>query len=358
MDSVEHFSQTYAEARARFVDAARDAGAVLTHHPHPLTGPQGELLATEVARLGDPEARRLLWVGSGTHGIEGYCGSGCQTALLRSGRLAELPPGVGVLLVHAHNPHGFAWGRRVTEDNVDLNRNFVTFEARPAAPAYAEVHPHLVPADWTGPARTVAEAALADYAERHGALALQAAITGGQWSHPDGLFYGGQGPTWSHRTLKRVLAEHAADAERLTLIDIHSGLGPTGHGEIIFPGPPGPEFEAARRAFGPTVTCPAAGTSTSAVVQGMVFDGFKQAVPRAAHVSVALEFGTVPLPTMIEALRGDHWAHDRGRLDSDLGEALKARIRGAFYVETPAWKRQVSAQCAALVQQAIADLAR
>jgi hypothetical protein len=62
---------------------------------------------------------------SATHGIEGFCGSGAQTAWYATGAWREIPPDVAQLHLHAVNPHGFAWLRRVNEDNVDLNRNFV-----------------------------------------------------------------------------------------------------------------------------------------------------------------------------------------------------------------------------------------
>ena len=57
-------AQDYTEARGRFLDAARAAGARVEHHDHPLTGPGGEALATDVAidrcaRRADPAARDL-----------------------------------------------------------------------------------------------------------------------------------------------------------------------------------------------------------------------------------------------------------------------------------------------------------
>ncbi|PKQ03721.1 MAG: DUF2817 domain-containing protein, partial [Alphaproteobacteria bacterium HGW-Alphaproteobacteria-12] len=69
-----HFSQSYAEARNRFLAAAKDADVHVNHHLHPLKGPAGETLAMDVARLGPADASRILAIGSGTHGVEGYCG--------------------------------------------------------------------------------------------------------------------------------------------------------------------------------------------------------------------------------------------------------------------------------------------
>ena len=79
--------------------------------------------------MGADDAQALLIVSSGCHGIEGYCGSGLQVALLRDGalRARARDAGVALLLVHAMNPWGFSHGRRVTFENVDLNRNFVDF---------------------------------------------------------------------------------------------------------------------------------------------------------------------------------------------------------------------------------------
>ena len=51
------------------------------------------------------------------------------------------------VLLHALNPYGFAWLRRVNEHNVDLNRNFLLpGEAYRGSPAgYAALDPLLNP---------------------------------------------------------------------------------------------------------------------------------------------------------------------------------------------------------------------
>jgi len=131
------FSTTYAEARDKFLSAARAAGASLVAHIHPETGPDGGELATDCAWIGPEAARSVLLLVSGTHGIEGFCGSGAQIDWLNRGEAAQLGPDRAALLVHALNPYGFAWARRVTHENVDLNRNFVDFAVpRPANPDY------------------------------------------------------------------------------------------------------------------------------------------------------------------------------------------------------------------------------
>jgi hypothetical protein len=83
----------------------------------------------------------VLWINSATHGVEGFCGSGVQIGMMARGWHRRLPDNVALLLTHAINPHGFAWVRRVTEDNVDLNRKFTPpGVAAPVNAGYAEIH--------------------------------------------------------------------------------------------------------------------------------------------------------------------------------------------------------------------------
>jgi Protein of unknown function (DUF2817)/Multicopper oxidase len=138
---------------------------------------------------------------------------------------------VTVLLVHAVNPYGFSNIRRVTEDDVDLNRNFQDFsKPLPENPRYSDIHDALVPSDWDGPARAKAETALKGWRDANGGMpAYQAVVAGGQYTFPDGMFFGGQSATWSNQTFRAIVKKHGAAAKRVGLIDVHSGLGPTGY---------------------------------------------------------------------------------------------------------------------------------
>jgi hypothetical protein len=355
----DHFSATYAEARAKFRAAAGAAGARLESYVNPnRRGPDGEELATDVALFGPADAAKALVTSSATHGVEGFCGSGCQVGAIREGLVRALPRDCALVVIHAINPYGFAWQRRVTEDNVDLNRNFVDFAAPPVNDAYDRVHGWLVPADWDGPARRAADQAIADFIAASGLPAFQAAVSGGQYRHADGLFYGGAAPTWSHKTFVEIVRRHLAGRRRLGFIDFHTGLGPSGYGEPIFPGPAESDgFARARDWFGPDVTSPEGGTSTSAVVVGTLKHGLDALLPGTEVAMIALEYGTVPIPEVIEALRGDHWLAKHGDPASVQGRAIKAAMRRAFYTETDAWKEKVYARAAEMTGRAFAKLA-
>ncbi len=343
MNVSENFSETFAEARDKFLAAVDEAGGSPTTYPHPLKGPDGGDLAADVVRFGPKEAEKVLLVASATHGIEGYCGSGIQTNMLRHGLQNELPSGTALVLVHAHNPHGFAHGRRVTEDNVDLNRNFQDFDDDlPANPNYDEVHPWLVPANWEGPDRELADKAIAEYIESRGMFAFQAAVSTGQYDHADGLFYGGREPTWSRRLIEDNAGDWCQGVKKFAFIDLHTGLGPRGYGELIsVDDGRGGDYERARQWYGDDVKSPSAGDSVSAEVQGTISGGYLNALGSVEFTGIALEYGTIPPQEVLQALRADNWLHLYGEVNSDLGRAIKKDIRAAFFGEEAEWKESV-----------------
>ncbi len=343
MSVSQYFSADYAEARGKFLAAAKSAGAHLTHYRNPGQGPAGEELFTDTARVGPADATKVMMLISATHGVEGFCGSGVQVGWLASGLSTELPEGVAVLSIHGINPHGFAWLRRVTEDNVDLNRNFVDHGADyPANPAYEELHQAVCPSRWDDSSLEETGKVLDAYAEKHGAFALQGAISGGQYRHADGLFYGGNAPTWSAQTLRAIMKAELAEARHVATIDYHTGLGPRGYGErICVHAPDSPGLDRAAAWYDGDITSPALGNSTSAVLTGVNFRGIDEALPHAQVTGIALEYGTQPTDAVILALRADNWLHRHGDPASTQGQAIKKQIRDAFYQDADDWKQMI-----------------
>ena len=359
------FAQSYAEARAKFLAAAGAAGLAVQSHAHPLPGRDGESLAMDVARFGPADAKALLLVSSGCHGVEGYCGSGVQNALLADGadgaasgfHAAAQAAGVAVLYVHALNPYGFSWWRRVTDDNVDLNRNWQDFSRPlPKNAAYDVIAPQVVPEHWPPTAEN--EAVLAAFAAQQGPRGLQAAITAGQYAHPQGLFFGGHAPTWSQLTLRRVLQEHGTRCARLAWIDLHTGLGPSGHGERIFAcADDAAALARARGWWGADVTSIYDGSSASALLSGLMWTAAYQECPQAEYTGIAMEYGTLPMDEVVQCLRAEQWMQLHPEAPAAARAAMKQRFRDAFYTDTPAWKQQIVAQAQEAALQAVAGLA-
>jgi hypothetical protein len=351
------FSRAYPEARAKFLQAAHAAGAAVHAWPHPLAGPDGGALATDTAWLGPADAPRVLVILSGTHGVEGLAGSGPQVDLLRAP--PALPAGSAILLVHGVNPHGFAWLRRVTEENVDLNRNWVDFgQPLPANPGYAELHAQYVPPSLVPAAVDAAEAVIAAWRQRHGDAAERAARSSGQYTHADGLFYGGSGPTWARRTSEAILARYLAHARTIAIVDLHTGLGPYGYGEPICNHAPGGERVArARRWWGESVTEPLCGTSSSQPKWGLTEFGYERALAHADIAFVALEFGTYPPARGGDVLRADAWLWNHGDPRGPAATAIRDALRDHFYPPFADWQEMVLFRARQVFRQALQGMA-
>ena len=287
---------TYGECRARFRRAAAEAGVAVVAHPLDVTGPDGERLTVDVAAVGPPDAAGLLVVLSGVHGVEGFVGSALQCDLLDRTAATALPPGVGVLLVHAVNPWGMAWWRRENESNVDLNRNWRRSDTEPVHnDAYDEVHDLACPStpDLPDVDELLARAATL-VAERGGAW-VRDAITTGQYRHPDGLHYGGERTEASNRVLEGVVAEHVAGRDHVLVLDLHTGHGPRGEVTLLSDEPPGSDQDAFLRDRFPgarveaTVGNPEA---TTGCKSGQIANGIRDLLPPGRCWSTSAEIGT------------------------------------------------------------------
>ncbi|MDF0498638.1 DUF2817 domain-containing protein [Bradyrhizobium yuanmingense] len=335
------YASTYFEARQKFLGAAPKSRA----YPCSTKGPSGEDLFTDVAYFGRPDATKLLVLVSGTHGPEGYCGSAAQLSFLQAKLHEGLPPSTAVLLIHALNCYGFAWDRRVTAEGCDLNRNFVDFsKPLPSNPDYEALHEHLVPVDNSVDGVRRADAVLDEFRSRHGLQKFRQARASGQYTRPGGMSYGGNGPTESRRTLERIFVDHEiAGRDRVIIIDYHTGLGPYGYGELQCEQPSGlTGFERARSIFGPSVTSPDLGTSSSVVLSGTQDEFWERSLGNR-HTYVALEFGTYDMSQAWQTGRNDLWLfmHRPEEANSEMGRKIRNDSKLYYYPQHLDWKEMV-----------------
>lgn len=355
-----YFQPSYSAARKAFL---RGIGADSRLNwqrsvSHPLHGAEGEKLAMDLAWLGSLDADRLLVVQSATHGIEGFAGSAIQSALLH--QCAALPERTALLLIHAMNPWGFSHKRRVDEAGIDLNRNFVDFNHRPENRGYEEIHTALIPERWDQSSLLQADQRLQDFREVYGAQIYEEAVSGGQYTHPAGLFYGGKAPSWSRVQLEQLVTElKLAERQQVAIIDVHTGLGDYAMGEVICDHAPGSlGVEWAKHWYGAAVTEPFLGTSSSVPKLGLIDFFWHQLLPDRCCF-VTLEFGTGSTENLFNVLRADHWLASQplGSVHEDLKQQIHQRLLEHFCPAAEDWQQEVIRQGLLRVNQALAGLA-
>jgi octopine/nopaline transport system ATP-binding protein len=359
---LEAFSGDYAMLRQRFIAAAEAAGASLHAYPHPLKGPKGEDLSTDVAMLGPSDAKHTLVINSGTHGVEGAYGSACQTEFLKQLANTGLAADTNVVFIHLINPWGTALGRRVNEDNVDLNRNFVDWSKKhPANKAYAPLNTIFSIDKLNGPTRAKADKAFAQAEKKLGSeRALMSVIEAGQYDFANGVFFGGNGPVWSNGTLRDILARFVAKAETVIMFDLHTGAGPFAYPALLAVS----EVEHAglkwgQEIFGPSLSVVMTGsgattdTGIAATATGYVSSAARQVLAKSKVLPLVIECGTHPLASIFENLRADHWLHLHSDLNSTEAKTIKANLKESFIPNDENWRETVLTRSLSYFKQAL-----
>ncbi|MGI8314148.1 M14 family metallopeptidase [Halobacillus mangrovi] len=175
---------------------------------------------------------KVLFFTTGEHGIEGYTGA-TVTHLFVEEYLEKInPETTGICLVHAINPWGMRNFRRVTENNVDLNRNYV-FE--PASVPedinenYANENQIFQPNEKVKDVtkeKTELYEQLSKGMMREGYSGIKKAKSMGQFEFEKGVYYGGSEEEESAQYIKTWQRKLLANYPRVIHMDWHTALGP------------------------------------------------------------------------------------------------------------------------------------
>ncbi|MDF7808596.1 DUF2817 domain-containing protein [Pontiellaceae bacterium B12219] len=337
------FPASYTDARRQFIEAIQP-------QENRISIPLDEKLSTEAAWRGPDGAEHVLVLISGTHGVEGSVGAAIQTDTLnRLNNSFPMPGNTAILFIFALNPYGFQHHRRCDGDGIDLNRNFVNFsKPLPQNPGYTELMEAIYLPENERSKR------FSEYRCAHGNKAFEIAISGGQYTDPSGPFFGGTAPGHGNRATERIIAHYQLEGRHLAVVDIHSGLGPYGHGEIIcdhLPNTAG--FRDAMKWYGPATTAPAEGTSSSVQKEGLL-DYRWHALMKERGSFVTLEFGTYSIESLFSSVLNDHRAWQSG----DAAEIFQSseHMREHFCPVDPLWRELILVKGRQTVQLALKGL--
>ena len=174
--------------------------------------------------------KRLFILTSAVHGVEGYVGSAVQQMFLNE-LLKEISlDNMGLLLIHGINSYGFKYKRRVTENNVDLNRNCSTdkmlFES--VNSGYSDLNGMLNP---TNKANTKSVGNIFFQLNaiqkiiQYSMGTLRQAVLQGQYQYEKGVYFGGKELEPSIKTVTPLIQDIAKNYDMVFNIDLHTGYG-------------------------------------------------------------------------------------------------------------------------------------
>eukprot|EP01062_Namystynia_karyoxenos_P059676 TRINITY_DN51102_c0_g1_i1.p1 TRINITY_DN51102_c0_g1~~TRINITY_DN51102_c0_g1_i1.p1 ORF type:complete len:472 (+),score=154.27 TRINITY_DN51102_c0_g1_i1:84-1499(+) len=384
------FADSYWEARLYFrlaVDDAVNHGVSAELHTIPLVEPDYTIDVAVLHPPGRPntsQCDKVVLHVSGTHGVEGYAGSGIQISAMKTSipRMLRHRFAPCIVLVHALNPYGMALFRRWNENNVDLNRNalneqqFAEVKARdPNIAGYFDFDPMYNP---TGKPSTLDPLFMLPralwYIMRHGMRSMKRSLVTGQYVKKRGIFYGGEELQPSYRKLAALFKEIGiSSVERATVVDVHTGLGPSGVDTLLVARchllhRVRSDFRWDHRITDTRAECtsasprndddddddaPQAGDGYELTTGS--FDMAAQFLFPEAHAAdkvftVTQEFGTVPVLFVAGALILENQAYWEAPQKHGRWATY---TRDAFYVRGEGWKRRIADRGLRVLEQAI-----
>jgi hypothetical protein len=234
--------------------------------------------------------------------------------------------------------------RRVNEDNVDLNRNFGDHSLpQPSNPEYDKLAKAIAPRSRFILFELIAWWRILFFIVAKGKTAIRKAISGGQYTHPKGLFFGGTRKTWSNSTFRSIVQGCLAGSKSLVLIDFHTGLGKFRSAKILLHAHhESPEYERAVKIWGSSIV---EATYDDEAVTVYLDTALKQAVPQmlpnAEVTAVSLEIGTLGLMPVFTALRNENWLHHHGGPEHPKARQFKTQLKRAFHPDNEEWEADV-----------------
>ena len=190
---------------------------------------------------GSKKADKIIILSSGVHGLEGYTGSAVQLFFIDNYINEEFLDNSSILLIHSVNPYGFKYTRRVTENNVDLNRNSDIDKElyQIKNEGYPKVYDLINP---KGKVKTGSLAnrfffikAIKEIAKKSMPV-LRQAVLQGQYEFSEGLYYGGNDFEPQIKNLAMIIDTICNPYQTVFAIDLHTAYGERGKLHL-FPNP-------------------------------------------------------------------------------------------------------------------------
>jgi len=339
------FSETFEESRTKWF-AAMDKHSNVEKFSLPVV----EDLNLDIALFRGKTDQAYLHV-AGTHGAEGYAGCAVQLAVLKDLKFdPETMP--TLVFVHGLNPYGMKYNRRVNEDNIDLNRNYLTpeeFEFRKNNPNIAGYMDYdFNPVGTKYPILNLLHVFYIQlqtlYQVSFDLLKIKTALVSSQYHMKEGVQFGGFKRAASHTQLDKFLTEqlNVQGMRKVWMVDVHTGLGPYGADTLMtgsqYPAPK--IFTAEKSGAGKLVGLANNQDSTSAGYEKVVglacghLNIFSNALQK---FEVTQEFGTIPSVLVGALMISDNVSYQSGADPASRGFL----VRRAFHVKSNIWEKEV-----------------
>ena len=308
--------------------------------------------------------KRLFILTSAVHGVEGYVGSAVQQMFLNE-LLKEISlDNMGLLLIHGINSYGFKYKRRVTENNVDLNRNCSTdkmlFES--VNSGYSDLNGMLNP---TNKANTKSVGNIFFQLNaiqkiiQYSMGTLRQAVLQGQYQYEKGVYFGGKELEPSIKTVTPLIQDIAKNYDMVFNIDLHTGYGKRGIMHL-FPNPMKDEKKRAKiENIFSGIPIDWGDGDDFYTVTGDFATYVGQIIPEKYYLNMTFEFGTLDSQVTMGAIKSLHnvilenQGVHFGYKSKEDEEDIKNRYLEGYYPSSKPWRSKAIMDASKTLLQAV-----
>jgi hypothetical protein len=366
-----YFHTTYEDCRSAFVERARRLASLykgVEVFQVPVAGKGDSDLTIDGCYIPAQKAKEnLLVLSSGIHGVEGFLGSAVQSMAMDDVLGPDDLDGTGVLLIHGMNPYGFKHLRRVTENNVDLNRNCAIeeslFETRNEG--YGRLRDLLNPrgkADDRSVKDKNIHLVILRKALAGSVSALRQAILQGQYDYPEGISFGGRAPEPQIVAMGPLLRDLTGPYARILTIDLHTGYGENGTMHLFAEPVRDAETKAEMEALFAGYRVDWADSAGFYTVSGSFADYLGSLAPGKKYYAMPLEFGTLDSQKLFGSLKSLHimMLENQGFQYGYKDEKTEARIKRDFLEmfcpSDPVWRSKAVMDAKRILERVLEGL--
>ncbi|MCA0173160.1 M14 family metallopeptidase [Bacillus sp. RAR_GA_16] len=295
---------------------------------------------------------RVLFFTTGEHGIEGYAGAAVVHYFVENYLNQIDASTTGICLIHALNPWGMRHFRRVTENNIDLNRNYFYDEnsvRKDVNKNYAKESDLFLP---NGKITNLKEERHKIYAQlikglaKEGYAGLKKAKGMGQFQFERGVYYGGDTAEESAVFLKEVQRNLLGTFPSVIHMDWHTALGPTNEVTMVISEHDGRSVDDLKKGY----HLKNVEKYTPEKVKGDSTNHFyklkEEMYPETYLLSALFEFGTfgtdkqAELREFMTIILENHLYHEGAESVDDI-QWILGEFEAMFYPNDPKWKKSV-----------------
>jgi hypothetical protein len=294
----------------------------------------------------------VVFLTSGEHGIEGYAGAAVIHLFVNDYMESIDPSTTGICLVHAINPWGMKHFRRVTENNVDLNRNYfleetdLPLDINQNYKKESHIFLPAKPVEEIGKEKTNLYEALSKGMMNEGYKGIKKAKGMGQFEFERGVYFGGFEEEPSSTYIKSWQRQLLDNFTRVVHMDWHTALGPTNEVTMVISEKNGLNEERLKDSYGLDNIQVFSPDTVKGDSTNHFYELREEEYPSKHLFSALFEFGTFGTSREAElreftTIILENQLYWEGTEYPESREWIQEELMNMFYPEDEGWKEAV-----------------